>query len=113
MEPSLPLPSSASQFMVPLTMRRLSIMRRIRTNTANKMAHKMKAQLQTNAVRYLGASSDGYKNGFQMEVELERQFIKAMAMARFMGGRGTQLDIHDKMVVNRQYNDGIMMHIAK
>ena len=48
-----------------------------------------------------------------MDVEFDKQFINARAIALFKGGLGTQLDIHDKIVVNEQYKEGIMTHMAK
>lgn len=48
-----------------------------------------------------------------MEVELDKQFIKESAMALFSGGRGTLLDIQDRIVVYEQYSDGIIKHIEK
>ena len=37
----------------------------------------------------------------------------AIAIALFIGGLGTQFDIQDKIVVNEQYKEGIIIHIAK
>ena len=48
-----------------------------------------------------------------MDVEFDKQFINARAIALFKGGLGIQLDIHDKIVLNEQYKEGIMTHMAK
>lgn len=69
--------------------------------------------LQMKAVRNLGAELVGQRQEFQIEVELDKQFIKESAMALFSGGRGTLLDIQDRIVVYEQYNDGIIKHIEK
>ena len=66
------------------------------------MAHKINTQLQINAVKYLGALLDGYKYAFQIDVELEIQFIKAIATALLAGGLGVQLAHHVKILVNEQ-----------
>lgn len=73
----------------------------------------MKTQLQTNATKYFGAALEGYKYELQIDVELDKQFINESAIALFNGGLGTQFDIHDKIVVNEQYNEGIIKQIAK
>lgn len=62
----------------------------------------MKTQLHAKAIVYRGAEEDGYKYAFQIEAELDKQFIKERAMARFNGGRGQEFDIHDNIVVNEQ-----------
>jgi hypothetical protein len=46
-------------------------------------------------------------------VELNRQFINEMAIVRFSGGFGTELDIQDNIVVKKQYSDGIIKQMAK
>lgn len=48
-----------------------------------------------------------------MEVELDKQFIKEIAMALFNGGLGTQFDIHEIIVVKEQYKAGIIRHMEK
>ncbi|WP_221934717.1 hypothetical protein, partial [Klebsiella pneumoniae] len=76
------------------------------------IAKTIKTQLQTNATKYFGAALEGYKYELHIDVELDKQFISESAIALFNGGLGTQFDIHDKMVVNEQYNEGIIKQIA-
>lgn len=96
-EPSLP--NSLNQSMVPFLIFLFKCNKYNLIRTAQQIEAAINPQLLENAITYLGALDSGYRYAFQIDVELQTQFMTDKAIALFNGGLGTDDDIHEIIIV--------------